>query len=183
METSGLKQQVRRAARGDTVAAGELFDTYYGRVFRYAYGKLGNQADAEDIASETFARVLGGLDRFKWRGAGFEAWIFRIAGNLVVDRTRVAGREVVAEQTGDEATPGAESPEEDLVRKELAADLQTMLEGLAPDQREVLLLRFAAGLDTNEVAGVMDKNANAVRQLQFRALKSIREKMGQGVNR
>ena len=54
-----------------------------------------------------------------------------------------------------------------------------MLEALAPDQREVVLLRFAADLDTNEVGRVMDRNPNAVRQLQFRALQRLREMVGE----
>ena len=60
---------------------------------------------------------------------------------------------------------------------ETRTDLAELVGGLVDEQREVLLLRFAAGLDTNEVAGVMDRNANAVRQLQFRALKTLRKRI------
>src|ERR671918_256737 len=90
---TGLVRTVRRAAHGDEEAAANLFDAYYPRLFRYALGKLGNRTDAEDVAAETFARVVRDLERFKWRGGGFEAWIFRIAANLMVDHFREARRE------------------------------------------------------------------------------------------
>jgi RNA polymerase sigma-70 factor, ECF subfamily len=178
VDTAELRKNVKRAARGDQSAAAELFDAYYGRVFRYAYGKLRNQNDAEDVAAETFARVVRDLGKFRWRGAGFEAWLFRIASNLVVDRTREASKEMVDEtMVADREPVSSNSPETEVIRRELARDLGRMLDGLAPEQREVLLLRFAADMDTSDVARVMEKNPNAVRQLQFRALQRLREKM------
>ena len=175
METSELRDHVRRAARGDEQAAGLLFDHYYPRVFRYARGKLGRDVDAEDVAAETFARVLRGLDRFKWRGAGFEAWLFRIAANLVIDVHRKSGRETTEAEPAEQEAPTTELPETRVLRAEQAGGLRAMLDALAPDQREVVLLRFAAGLDTHEVSRVMERNPNAVRQLQFRALQKLRE--------
>lgn len=175
METAELRNHVRRAARGDEQAAGLLFDHYYPRVFRYARGKLGRDVDAEDVAAETFARVLRGLDKFRWKGAGFEAWLFRIAANLIVDAHRRSGRELVEATMPELEAPLGDLPETLVLRAESAGGLRTLLERLAPDQREVLLLRFAADMDTTEVGRVMDRNANAVRQLQFRALHRLRE--------
>jgi RNA polymerase sigma-70 factor (ECF subfamily) len=178
VDTADLRKQVKRAARGDQEAAGVLFDAYYGRVYRYAFGRLRNQSDAEDVAAETFARVVRDLGKFRWKGAGFEAWLFRIASNLVVDRTREASKEMVDEEmVTDRGKVSSQTPETEVIRRELAADLGVMLSGLAPEQREVLLLRFAADLDTSEVARMMEKNTNAIRQLQFRALQRMREKM------
>ena len=177
MENEELKVQVRRAARGDEKAAGALFDDLYPRVFRYARARLGSDADAEDVAAETFARVLRGLSKFRWKGAGFEAWLFRIASNLVIDAYRRAGRELPeASPAFDQATQ-ENAPETIVLLAEQAGSLKGMIEQLAPDQREVVLLRFAADMDTYEVGRVMDRNPNAVRQLQFRALQKLREMM------
>ncbi|MGH2729823.1 MAG: sigma-70 family RNA polymerase sigma factor [Actinomycetota bacterium] len=177
MEIADLKRTVRRASRGDENAAGDLFDHYYPRVYGYALGKLHNTADAEDVAAETFARVLRELDRFKWTGGGFEAWIFRIASNLVTDRFRATGREDLTDKARDEAATD-DSPEQHVVRGEIRDELVDMMSTLPPDQREVLLLRFAAGLSTHETARMMRRKTNAVRQLQFRALQSLRTRMG-----
>ena len=173
-----LREQVRRAARGDEAAAGAVFDHYYPRVFRYAVGRVGNEKDAEDIASETFARVLRNLDRFRWRGGGFEAWLFRIAGNLVMDHHRRGGREDPHEDV--EPTGEAASPEHAVLGAEQAGELRRLVAGLPDEQKEVVLMRFAAGLDTNEVAKATGRNANAVRQLQFRALRNLRRQLEAG---
>ena len=165
---------VRRASSGDRVAAGELFDHFHPRVYRYALAKLRRPADAEDVAAETFARVLRDLGKFRWKGAGFEAWLFRIAGNLVVDHVRRAGGELPVDATIDDTQIDERTPEMLTLRGETTRDLNAMLNTLPDDQREVLVLRFAGGLDSNETAEVMGRNANAVRQLQFRALSNLR---------
>lgn len=180
MDTTELKQAVRDAAKGDETAAASLFDHYHPRVFRYALAKLRRRADAEDVAAETFARVLRDLDRFKWRGGGFEAWIFTVASNLVVDHVRRSGREVATETVlGDAGGPREPTPEDMAVHSELSRELRSLLEDLVPEQREVLLLRFAAGLDTKEAGEVMGRKPNAVRQLQFRALANLRSAAGE----
>jgi RNA polymerase sigma-70 factor, ECF subfamily len=173
VEIAELKREVRRAARGDRDAAASLFDHYHPRVYRYALAKLGRPIDAEDVAAETFARVLADLDRFRWKGGGFEAWLFRIAGNLVVDHVRRSGRERAVEVT-DEIEATDAPPEQVVLHREASEELDALLAQLPPDQREVLLLRFAAGLDSEETGRVMNRRANAVRQLQFRALQSVR---------
>lgn len=179
MDNDQLRDCVRRASRGEGSAAAELFDEYHPRIYRYALSKLRTAQDADDIAAETFARVLRDLRRFRWRAGGFEAWIFRIASNLVVDHIRRAGRE----RPGPDPLPETEStepqPEATVLYVELASSMRSLLDGLVPDQREVLLLRFAAGLDTNETAAVMGKKPNAVRQLQFRALENLRTMMSE----
>lgn len=178
METQELRREVKRAARGDRDAAAILFDEYHPRVFRYALSKLGNPAEAEDVASETFARVLRDLDRFRWKGSGFEAWLFRIAANLVVDLFRATGREQPEHEV--EAlmdTPVANEPETLVMVAETARDLRALLDALPDDQREVLLLRFGAGLDTEGAGRVMKRRPNAVRQLQFRALENLRARL------
>ena len=178
MEIEDLRQEVRRAARGDEDSAALLFDHYYPRVYRYAVGKLRNQQDAEDIASETFARALRSLDRFKWKGAGFEAWLFRIASNLVVDFYRRSGREEVTQEMAARQILAEELTPEDLViTGDNAAAIIDLIDELPEDQREVVLLRFAGGLDTKAVARVTKRNANAVRQLQFRALTNLRKRV------
>ncbi len=122
-----------------------------------------------------FAKVVRELGRFKWRGAGFEGWLFRIARNVIVDMLRRGGKEAL---TGEAIEPVETSreglPETTMVNLESATELRALLDRLPPEQREVLLLRFGAGLDTNETGRAMDKNANAVRQLQLRALRNVR---------
>jgi RNA polymerase sigma-70 factor (ECF subfamily) len=183
VEPRELKRAVRRAAKGDEPSAGELFDEFYPRVYRYAMAKLGNPVDAEDVAAETFVKVLKGLDRFVWKGGGFEAWIFRIASNLVVDQVRFRVRETVTEVSDDpdENVDPYWEPEAAFLLSEAGDELRAALAELPGDQREVLILRFAGGLDTKECGAVMNRKPNAIRQLQFRALASLRDSMQEEV--
>lgn len=176
MDTAQLKQEVRRAARGDEESAALLFDHYHPRLYRYALARLGATQDAEDVAAETFARVLRDLDRFRWRGAGFDAWLFRIAHNLVMDHFRHAQREAPEDTTQTEEID-VRTPETTLLESELSSEVTEMLMHLSPEQKDVIALRFAAGLDTKETAAAMKKKVNAVRQLQFRALETLRQRM------
>ena len=182
MDERNLKRLIRNTARGDEEAAGELFDLYHSRVFRYALSKLWDKTAAEDVASETFARVLRDLDRFKWKGAGFEAWLFRIASNLVTDHNRSKQRETPQADASEYAeTTELRTPEWATIAGETTRELNGLLAVLPPDQREVLVLRFAGGLETDEIGAVMDRKPNAVRQLQFRALEQLRGRMRDGV--
>ena len=178
MEDKDLKRDVKKAARGDRDAAASLFDAYHPRIYRYALARLGSPADAEDIASETFARVLSKLDGFRWKGGGFEAWLFRIASNLIVDRARLRAKEQATDEAfADHGAEVAPLPEDATLQRETSRELRALLVTLPADQREILLLRFAGGLDTYEAGAVMGRNANAARQLQFRALQNLREMM------
>lgn len=182
MEEADLRGVVRRASRGDEEAAARLFDEYYPRVYRYAAARVGPGPTAEDAASETFAKVVREIGRFKWRGAGFEGWLFRIARNAVVDIQRRGGRETLTEELVEPREPSGEATPETIVEGlETASELKVVLDRLPPEQREVLLLRFGAGLDTNETGRAMDRNANAVRQLQLRALRNVRAMIPEGV--
>lgn len=176
-----LKHLVREAAAGKGDAAGELFDEYYPRLYRYSLGKLSHPLDAEDVAAETFARVLKDIGKFRWKGGGFEAWIFRIAANLIVDRVRDRSRVEPVRDSAD--GPSTWTTEELFLSSEDARIVRSAVEKLPDDQREVLLLRFAGGLAAKETGDVMGRNANAVRQLQFRALAALREHLKQEVRR
>jgi len=183
VEDAELRVLVRKASRGDEGAAARLFDEYYPRVYRYAAARIGDGPSAEDAAAETFAKVVRELGRFRWRGAGFEGWLFRIARNVIVDMHRRSSRETLTEEIVETPPTGRETgPETAVLALESATELRSLLDKLPPEQREVLLLRFAAGLDTNETGKAMERNANAVRQLQLRALRNVRSMMPEAVN-
>ena len=177
-----LEQTVRRAGRGDEDALSCLFQRYHPRVYRYAVARLGDVHEAEDVAAEAFTTVVRKLSGFRWRGAGFEAWLFKVASNLVVDRYRRRAREPVElrEDIGLGERAGGREPDQVVLEAERGGKLRALLEALPAEQREVVLLRFAAELSAGEVGEVMGRKPNAVRQLQFRALESLRRRMDEG---
>ncbi|MBN1152499.1 MAG: sigma-70 family RNA polymerase sigma factor, partial [Dehalococcoidia bacterium] len=150
-------------SREDRLAA--LFDTCYPRLARYAYARTGDRAEAEDIAADVFLRALESIDSYQERGLPMEAWLFRIAHNLVVDRLRRSSRfdrvEDPAEELADTQDPASIAEERIRMR-----EVREAMRSLTPQQREVVSLRFFAGLDSKEVADVLHKSSGAVREMQ-----------------
>lgn len=150
-----------------------LFDSCYPRLARYAYARLGDRTEAEDVASDVFVRALESLDSYQERGLPMEAWLFRIAHNLVVDRLRRAGRFERSDEAPEEL-PDSPDPARIAEERILMSDVRNAMEQLSPGQREVVSLRFYAELSSREVAGVLQKSDGAVREMQRAALEKLR---------
>ncbi len=151
-----------------------LFDSCYPRIARYALARIGDQSEAEDIASEVFVRAIEALPSYRERGLPMEAWLFRIAHNLVVDHLRRVNRVERSEEPVEgllDSKDPAHVAEERIRLREVREAMRT----LTPQQREVVSLRFFAGLDSKEVAAVMHKSRGSVREMQRAALERLRE--------
>jgi len=151
-----------------------LFESCYPRLTHYAYARLGNAAEAEDVASEVFVRAFESLDSYRDRGAPMEAWLFAIARNMVIDRYRKFSRiERVTDDEGIEPA-GGDDPAGRAEQRVLMRDVQAALQRLTPDQREVVSLRFFGGLSSKEVAALMNRRDGAIREMQRAALERLR---------
>lgn len=178
-DSPGLAETERelalRARSGDNQALGKLYDLYYDRVFRYALARLGNPADAEDAAEETFVKVVQAIGRYEVReGVPFGAWLFRIARNEVaLHFRRRRGREP-AEPLEEAFHAAAGDPEADVERKLLLEQVREAIARLPEAQQQVIALRLGAGLSTAEIAQVLGKREGNVRVLQHLALSRLR---------
>jgi RNA polymerase sigma-70 factor (ECF subfamily) len=129
--------------------------------------------EADDAVSETFLRAVRRIDDFRWRGAGFDAWLYGILRNVVYEMIR-RRRPDDGDRLG--AVAGAEDdPLEHAVHLDEAAMLRAAFVRLGPDDQELLELRVVAGLDTSQMAKVLGKRPGAVRMAQSRALARLRE--------
>jgi RNA polymerase sigma-70 factor (ECF subfamily) len=142
-------------------------------IFRYALYQLGDRTAAEDVAGETFVRLLNSIDRYEYRGLPLQAYLYRIAQNLVVDQRRRRGRfaslDAVPEGALSSPNPAV------LAEQRLGwGDLRSALDELTDNQRQVILLKFVEDLDNRQVADVIGKNEGSVKSLQHRALASLR---------
>ena len=155
------------------VRLGALFDSCYPRLARYAYARIGNRTDAEDIAAEVFVRALQSLDSYQERGLPMEAWLFRIAHNLVVDHLRRGSRFERADED-EAALPDSPDPARIAEERLMMADVRAAMARLTQDQRDVVSLRFFGGLSSKETAGVLHKSDGAVREMQRAALEKMR---------
>jgi len=154
-----------------------LYEEYYDKITRYAYTRIGNRHDAEDIAGEVFLKALESLKTYKDQGIPMQSWLFKIAHNMVVDHLRSAAKRKYVSidniDLADNADPAATTE----LNMEMERVKQAM-EKLTEDQQEVIRLRFMAGLSSREVSGVMLKSDGAVREMQSAALAKLRQILG-----
>ncbi len=151
-----------------------LYDEYYDRIARYAYSRIGNKDDAEDIAGEVFLKALQNLKSYREQGPPLQVWLFKIAHNLVVDYLRKNSKFKSVPIDGidmrDSSDPAAVAEMNlEIERVKIA------LKELSADQQEVIRLRFLAGLTSREVSYLMGKTDGAVREMQRAALEKLRQ--------
>jgi RNA polymerase sigma-70 factor (ECF subfamily) len=163
------------AAQHDPARFAELYENNFERVYAYVVRRVADRAETEDLTSEVFHHALANLARFEWRGIPFAAWLFRIAANLISDRWQRMGREQVADGPGlIESVPTSGVEFEEVERR---ATLFRLVDMLPAEQRRVVMLRFVQQKSVKEVAREIRKTEGAVKQLQFRALTSLRARM------
>ncbi|HZR83390.1 MAG TPA: sigma-70 family RNA polymerase sigma factor [Candidatus Binatia bacterium] len=159
------------AAQKDRRRFAPLYEANFAVVYAYLARRVRERADVEDLTAEVFRKAIGGLDGFDWRGAPFAAWLLRIAANTLTDRARRALRAVPP-------APAAASEREHVDRDAVEqAELFRLVAELPADQRRVIELRFAHERSIREIALALDRSEGAVKQLQLRALQSLRKKM------
>ena len=169
------------AAQRDPSRFGELYERNFARVYAYVARRVGHREEAQDLTAEVFHQALAHLGRFEWHGAPFAAWLYKMAANAIADRWKSAAREHgnpernTTEETRDTKQLDVE---EDLEQIERRARLFQFVKRLPGDQRRVIEMRFAEEKSIREIAAAMRRTEGAVKQLQFRALETLRQRMG-----
>src|ERR1700738_2791634 len=164
------------AAQKDPARFAELYENNFERVYAYVVRRVGNRAETEDLTAEVFHHALANLKRFEWRGIPFAAWLFRIAANLISDRGQRTGREAI-DDVPEQIELAHVSPGE-IEEVERRATLFRLVETLPAEQRRVVVLRFVEQKSIKQVAQEIRKTEGAVKQLQFRAIASLRARLG-----
>lgn len=171
-----LARLAERASAGDTEAFGALYDRYVDLVYRYVFYRVGSAALAEDLTSDTFLRPLRAISRYRDEGKDFGAWLLTIARNLVFDHFK-SGRFRLEFSAADLVGTAAErvepGPEGAVLEALSNEELLRAIKRLAPDQQECIALRFLAGASVSETALAMGRGENAVKALQYRAVRSL----------
>jgi len=164
---------VEAAKEGDQGALSALYEHYFPRVYRYVAARLINREDAEDVTTEVFLRIIDNINGFTWRGLPFGAWVFRIARNEVVSHVRkqkVRGMPALL----DESIPDASEDHTRVVEVEFTMiEVRAAASRLPEAQRQVIALRFGAGLSVAETASALKKTENNVKVLQHKAIAKL----------
>lgn len=163
-EKSGLGIEIQFAA---------VYDQHFDAVNRYLRYRVENPWDADDLTASVFIKVLENFHRFRGESP-WAVWIFRIAHNTFIDYLRGCKVKVFSREELTHLGGGGVGPEEQMLRSEETGLLRGMLKRLAPEQRDVISLRYAGELRFGQIAKVLGKSEPAVRMIHHRALKALR---------
>ena len=155
-----------------------VYDRYFSDVFRYVRYRIGDEAAAEDIASDVFVRLLEASQQGRAPQTNLKAWLFGTASHIATDHHRRSYRRPTDQLVENMLDPLA-VPVDEVDRRERERHVRDAMTKLTPEQQHVLALRFGEGYSLEETAAVLKKNVNAVKALQFRALASLQRGVGE----
>ena len=156
-------------------AFSELYRTHLRDVYSYAYYRVGNHHDAEDLTEQTFLQAYRHFERAQRESDGrpLRPWLIRIAHNLAANLYRDRSRRPQSSLDSDSPLATAHSTEDLVSGRD---DLARVLEGvtqLPEDRREALIMRFALGMNNREIARALGRTDGATKVLIHRAIKQL----------
>lgn len=176
----GYGDVVDAARRGDRTAWEQLYRRLYPRLRSYLARHVGYEG-VEDAVNETMAKAIAGIAGYRSGPSGIDGWVFGIARHVSADHFRRFARDrrqhAVAHHISGHGPDGDLPVDHDLDLADDHARLRTMFSKLQPAEQEILELRVVAGLSTDEVAAVLEREPGAVRTAQSRALAHLRRLM------
>ena len=169
---------VARLKANDDEAYREVVARYGDPLYGYIYSITGDHHLSEDVISETYLRMVEKIDGYTFYGVPFKSWLYRIAHNQAINTIRRA-RRAAGSDALEWAAPHADDPATTVAERFEIEELRAAIAELTEEQQQVVLLRFVAGQSPGEVAQTLEKTENAVKQMQFRALRSLGRLMEQ----
>jgi len=173
---------VRRAQQGDERAARELFDAYQLRTYRLAYGLLGDEADAEEVAQDALTYALLNIHRYRPELSSFSTWLHTITVSRSRDKRR---RKILPSISitqwlgmGNQIRDYSPGPEAHYMRREVEGGLTDALDKLSPKLREAIVLRFYSDCTYKEMGEIMDCSLNTARSRLRLAIERLRTHLG-----
>ena len=174
LDDLALRRVVHRAVQADPDAWEQLYRRSYTRLFVYARRRLLTDAAADDAVAETMLRALARIATFTWQGAGFDAWLYGILRNVVLESLRKPNRTTSEVLVPDHEEHDTTTTLDALVERDRHDEVRAAFAQLSSDDQEILEMRVVAGLSAAGVAEATGSTAGAVRMAQSRALQRLR---------
>lgn len=168
--------------RGDPDALTEVYRVLSGPLTAYLRSQVRDAQLAEDLATETFLKLVRGCRHLEGGPFQIRSWLYRVAQRNVIDHLRARSRRPDEELTDlpPEELTAAGDPADAVEDRDTLDRIRTALEQLSPDQAEVLRLRLISGLSAPETAAVIGKTEGAVRALQHRGVATLARHIRRG---
>ncbi|MSU75327.1 MAG: sigma-70 family RNA polymerase sigma factor [Candidatus Magasanikbacteria bacterium] len=167
-----LIERMTAAKAGDKEAFADVYTSLFVPVYRYILRRVGSRSDAEDLSQTVFMRLYTSASPFTAEGKSPLHYLFTMAHNILVDHWKKHGS-APSQSFDAEMIESADNAHSHKLEDELT--IAAALEKLTGDEHVVIQEKFFTGLSTKEIAGHLGKSEVAVRQIQCRALKTLRE--------
>jgi RNA polymerase sigma-70 factor (ECF subfamily) len=169
---------VEQAKTGDKDAFGELYERYLDKIYSYVYYRTGNHHDAEDLTARVFFRAMAHMENYTERGVPFQAWLYRIAHNLVANWHRDRGRrKVIPLDEFIAASLKSDAPDKQAEDQEERDALRAAIQRLPEERQQLLLLKFVEHLSNAEIGEIMNRTEGAIKSLYHRTLIALRDEL------
>jgi RNA polymerase sigma-70 factor (ECF subfamily) len=166
-------------ARQDPSAFAALYDAYYTRVYNYLRYRIDDDATAEDLCAQVFERLLTHIGRYEPERGPFEPWLFAIARNALNDHwRRMKLRRFISLDSLWRQPATIEDPQQRAEQAEQLRSLQAALSTLDERMRDLVSLKFGAGLSNREIASATGLSESNVGVLLYRAVQKLRKATG-----
>ena len=178
--TKKIKSLVRKAQKGDAESFGIIYEIFAERIYRYIYLKTSSREEAEDLTQQVFVRAWEALPQFEFKKNPFSSWLYSIARNLITDFYRKKKPDFSLDSENALEMPDNLDLTERLIIQDEIRQVFEAINQLPLEQKDLLLLRFVDDLSYDEIASIMNKSPLTLRVIQHRALKRLKELMGEG---
>ncbi len=166
------KQVVLKVQSGQTENFVVLYDNYLDKIYRFLFFRTNHQETAEDLTSQTFLKALDKIQSFDANKGTFQAWLFRIAHNLLIDHYRSPRKEVDLDHAVNVSSES--SPEKDVDQLFTSLKARQLLSTLPEQTQTLIILRVWDELSYTEIANIMDKSEASLKMQFSRAISSLR---------
>lgn len=169
------EELIQKARNGEAWAFGALYDAYLPKIYRFIFVKVSRRSDAEDLTHQVFLNAWENIRSYQFKGFPFSSWLYRIAHNTVIDFYRTNKNPISLEFVSEDSLGETSNTYEAVDRALNLAVTKNALLKLKPDEQSVLIMKFVDDLSNKEIAKALGKSDGAVRVMQHRALKQLKQ--------
>lgn len=168
------EQKLVESAKNDIDSFGIIYENYSKKLYSFVFYMVRSHEITEDIVSSTFEKAMLNLERYEFQGYSFGAWLYRIARNLVYDRSKAHNFSSL-EELDFLAKSDDKEPEQSAIENERRDLLKELMAVLKDDQREIIYLRYVQEYSIKEVCIITGKSEDSIKSLAKRGLAKLRE--------
>ena len=177
------KKYMVKDDKGNLVAFDQIYDTWFEPIFHFILHRVGNVAEAEDLAAQTFFKALKRFWTFRWQSGSISAWLYRIAINETNSWFRKQRATTSLEEGGDNLSGPSQTDaelaraEQNLAQHTIYLDLNKALQNLKADEQTLIVLRYFEQKPFNEIAEIMKKRQGSLVMRTHRALDKLKTEL------